>query len=162
MSLLQNNLIPPLRHIHRIHIPARLHTESAPRASRRDLDTPILSFDLRDIDELPRVELERGLRAQDVEVDLGVWVVCGDELRERRGARVEGHGGLGGVGDEAVVDLGLSGAEREGLIRGYACEGGSLRGGGDSTVVEEEVGVGGEGDFGAGDGREAREVEVSD
>ena len=88
----------------------------------------------------------------------------GQVLLERQRARVDGgrRGVL--VDDEAVVDIGLDGAEGEGSVAAGLDDGvGEGRGaaGGDAAVVDGEVLVSGEGDDGAFDGVLAGEVEVS-
>lgn len=136
LPLLQQRLALPLRDVERVDITTRLDAESAPRGPRRS------TAHGGDVDVLARVELERGLGAVDLEVDARGRVVGGDETRQGPGAGVEGHGGGGGlVEDEAVVDVGLCGAQGEGLLALDPGVGGWLGRGGDAAVVEGEVGV---------------------
>lgn len=51
-------------------------------------------------------------------MDFRLRVEGGDEAGERQGARIDGDGGAGGHDDEAIVYVGVGGAESEGVIRG--------------------------------------------
>lgn len=71
-------------------------------------------------------------------MDFAVRVIRGDELLQGQTARVDGAAGRE---DEAIVDVGLAGAEGEGSVEaagecGEGCRGG---GGGDAAFVEGEV-----------------------
>lgn len=159
--LLEQTLTPPLTPL-RIHIPRRLHRDARPRAPRGNL-LPSAAFQLRHIDPLASVELERGLRARDFEVQLGGRVGHFDEGAQDQVARVEGDD-VGGVEDEAVVKGRGGGAEGEGGVWGRG-DGGvwGYEAGGDGGGVDGEVLVGCEGDdvvgYGGGGGVE---VEVAD
>lgn len=140
LALLQQRLGLPLRHVERIDITARFDAEAAPRLPRGGASHG------GHIDVLAGVELERGLCAVDLEVDAGRRVVGGDEPRQGPGAGVERDGGGGGgvlVEDEAVVDVGLGGAQREGLLALELGVGGRLGRRGDAAVVDGEVRVAG-------------------
>lgn len=106
LPLLQKYLVLPILDIAGVHESTRLNAKSTPRATRRH------ALDGGYVDVLAGVVLERGLRAVDLEVDLGLGVVRLDEGDERLAARVDGHGvgRCAGVDHEAVVDIGLLGA----------------------------------------------------
>lgn len=87
-------------------------------------------------------------------MDARVRVRRRHELVERRGPRVDGHGGgRRRVQHEDVVDVGGLAAQLEGVVvaAGEGGEGRRFGGGGDSGGVEGQVGVGDKGDFGAFD-----------
>lgn len=97
-------------------------------------------------------------------MDLGLGVVGRHELGQWQSAGVEGDRVGLVVDDEAIVDVGLSGAQCEWDMA--ACgDFGSIEGGraagGDAAVVDGEVGVCGEGDDSSLDGWAAGEVEVA-
>ena len=149
LSLPQQALPPPLLPL-RIHIPRRLHRDARPRPLGRDL-LPAPALQLRHVDVFARVELERRLRARDLEVQARRRVRQADEGAQGQGARVE-RDDAGRVEDEAVVEGRGGGAEEEGRVR---CRGGGVRGdgaGGDGVGSEGEVLVRREGDGVAVDG----------
>lgn len=118
------------------------------------------SSNRRHIHVFSRVKLERRLGAPDLEVDLGVRVVCRHQLLHGEPPRVDGAFRRE---DEAVVDVGLAGAKGEGRVV-TAREVGEGRwggGGGDAAFVEGEVGVGGDTDLGTFDCRRGGEIEVA-
>jgi hypothetical protein len=145
LPLLEDRGRPSLRNVDSVHVAARLNAEARARASGWQ------TFDSRHVDVLARVELEAGLCRVNLEVDLGVWVVGGDDLLEGRGARVERDGLRVGVDHEAVVNIGFFFAEGErgvGLHTGVFFDGTSW----DTTVVDDLVLIRNQGDFGASNG----------
>lgn len=74
-ALSQQDLLPPLWHIHCIDIPTRFNTK--PRSGPPPLDF-FLSLDLFSLDILTRVKLKSGFCAENLEVDFSVGVVRRD------------------------------------------------------------------------------------
>lgn len=105
----QQHLAPPLRHIDGIDITRRFDTKPSPRASRRSI------FCGRSIDVFARVELERGLGAENVQMQLRARVRGADQRAQRPLARVERDVGRVRVDDETVVDVRVRGAQHKGL-----------------------------------------------
>ena len=112
--LLEQALPPPLTPLC-IHIPRRLHRNAGSRPSCRNL-LPVTTLQIRHVDVFARIELERGLRARDVEVQLRRRVGEADKGAQRQVARVE-RDDVGRIEDEAVVEGGGGGAEEEGRVR---------------------------------------------
>ena len=155
LPLLQRNHRPPLLLVDRVDISAGLDAHAAPGAPGRQ------AIHLRHVDEGTCVELECGLGAEGLEVDLGVGVVEGDELVEGLRACVQLDAARVVVDDEAVVRLGGFGAQGElfvGVEFGVRFDGAC----GDGVVVDDLVQVAGEGHLSALDCRAARDVEVAE
>lgn len=152
VPLLQQSLGPPLRHIGRIHPAARLAAESSSVATGRD------AVNIGDIDTVTRVELERGLGAEDLEVDACARMVRSQVDAERGVAGVDWYLARLGSEGEAVVDARTRGRKMKGLGRVKFEWGGPASRDGD--VVDGEVLVRREGDISALNSRAAREVEV--
>ena len=135
LPLLQQNHTLPLRHITSINPATRLNAKPTPLPpSGRALNS-------RHLNILPRIKLESGLGGEDLEVNSRLGVVSRDMKGEGAcGAGVEGHGSRVRVGDEAVVDVGVDGAEGEGFVGGDGGEGGGA-GGWDAAGIDGEVGV---------------------
>jgi len=95
-------------------------------------------------------------------VDAGLRVGCADEAGQRQAAGVDGHGRWvsRAVDDEAVVDVGLLGAESEELV-GLDTREGCWAAGRDRAVIYGEVLSRAELDFCALDGGAAGEIKVS-
>lgn len=110
LSLLQNNGMPPLGLINRIHVPTRLNAESSPGSASR-----VGRISLRHIDPGARVELESRVGAVHLQVHARVCVPELSEKLERSAAGVDLDGAQVAVDDEAVVKVVLIGAELEGL-----------------------------------------------
>jgi hypothetical protein len=154
LPLLQRNHRPPLLLIDRVDISAGLDAHAAPGAPGRQ------AIHLRHVDEGSRVELERRLGAEGLEVDLGVGVVEADELVEGLRAGVELDTARVVVDDEAVVRLGGFGAQGElfvGVEFGVGLDGAC----GDGIVVDDLVEVAGESHLRAFNRRAAGDVEVA-
>jgi hypothetical protein len=154
LTLLQRNHRPPLLLVDRVDISAGLDAHAAPGAPGRQ------AVHLRHVDERTRVELERGLGAEGLEVDLGVGVVEADELVEGLRAGVQLDAARVVVDDEAVVRLGGFGAQGElfvGVEFGVGFDGTC----GDGVVVDDLVEVAGESHACAFDRRAAGDVEVA-
>jgi len=154
LALLEGDHGPPLLLVDRIDVPAGLNAHATPGAPGRQ------AIHLRNVDLLASVELECGLGAECLEVDLGVGVVQTDELVQRLRARVDFDAGWIVVDDEAVVRRWGHGTESELLVcveLGVRLDG-TRR---DVFGVDDLVKVAGEGDTGALDRRTARDVEVA-
>lgn len=158
LALLHQTHALPLRHIRRIHPPSRLTAEPAPLAPGGHIPHGV------HINPMARVELERGLRAGHLEMQLRVRVVRVQVHAQGLLARVQ-RDGLG-VGDhgEAVVHVGAGvGAREDELLGGVEARVGRGTTRGDGGGVDGKVLVRGEGDLGASEGLEVRsagEVEV--
>lgn len=139
LPLLKQTLSPPLTPL-RVHIPRRLHRNASPGSLCRNL-LPTATFQLRHLDVLPRVELKRRLRAQDLEVQFRGRMRHADQSPQGQVARVE-RDYIGRVQDEAVVEGRGGGAEEEGCVwlwgRGVSGD----FSGGDGVGVEGEMLVG--------------------
>lgn len=154
LALLESDHGLPLLLVDGIDVPAGLNAHAAPRTPRRQ------AIHLRNVDLLAGVELECGLGAECLEVNLGFWVVQADKLVQRLGARVELDAGWVVVDDEAVVGRGSHSAEGE-LLVGVEL-GVRLNGTGrDILIIDDLVKVAREGDTGALDCGTARDVEVA-
>ncbi len=90
---------------------------------------------------LTRIELKRGFRARDLEVQVRRGMGHADERAQGKLARVQGDD-VGRVEDEAVVEGGGMGAEEEGCVGGWGGGVGGDGAGGDGVGVEGEVLVG--------------------
>lgn len=154
LSLLEDNHVLPLRVVDRIDISARLKRETAPRPSRRNL-VPAL-VDLRYVDTLASVHLERGLRRRHLEVDSVTMykVNCDPHFVP---ASVDADFLRVVLEDEAVVDERLFSAELEALAGGDAREFCDLAGG-KGSIVDDLVQVGEKLAIGARDGFLAGQV----
>lgn len=97
LALLERDHGLPLLLIDRIDVSACLNAHAAPGASGRQ------AVHLRNVDLLAGVELECGLSAECLEVDLGVGVVKADQLVQRLRACVDLDAGWVVVDNEAVV-----------------------------------------------------------
>ena len=146
--------MPPLLLVDGIHIPARLDAHGAARAPGGH------AVHGGDVDGAPRVELKPGLGAQSLEVEFAARVVEGEEGVHGTLAGVEGDRGRVGVHDEAVVRVGLRGAEGEFFVRRDAREGGDFARR-DVVGVGDLVQVRGDGRAGAFDRRAVGDVEVA-
>lgn len=154
MSLLENHLRLVLRDVDGVDVTTGLDTEAGARSPSRQV---VYGWD---INVLAGVELEAWLGGVDLEVDLALRVVRGNELLKGRRPRVDGDVATVGVGDEAVVDVGLLLTEREGLARADArvLLGGS---GWDAAVIDHLVFVGDQGDLSASNRWLSGQVEVA-
>ena len=142
LALLQQHLALPLVPVARVAPPTGFDAEAAAGTARGH------AGHLGHVDVLARVELERGLGAEDLEVDLGLGVLGANELGQRRSAGVNGDvvGRL--VDDEAVVDIRLLRAQGKRLVALQLAER-RRAAGRDATVIDGQVAVRGEGDNGA-------------
>jgi hypothetical protein len=154
LALLECDHRPPLCLVDRIDISTRFDAHSTPGTACRQ------AIHLGHVDEFASVELESGLSAECLEVDLGVGVVQADKLVQRFGTAVKLDAGWVVVDDEAVVGLGSFGAEGELFVcvklrvrLDGTC--------GDGVVVDDLVKVAGQRHLGAFDRRTAGDVKVA-
>lgn len=106
----EHDLMSPLVFVDRVHIAARLDTHAAPRPPSGH--TVHLGY----VDVPPSVELESGLGAESFEVDVGSRMRKLYQLPHWPCARVKRHARRVCVDDEAMVWIGLRGAEHELLV----------------------------------------------
>ena len=143
LALAEQTLPPPFAP-RRVHIARRFHRDAGPRSPRRHR-LPPAPFHLRHLDVLPRVELERRLRARDLEVQPRGRVRHAHEGAQAQRARVGRDDGRW-VQDEAVIEGRGRGAEGEGRVRFRGAGVGGDFAGRDGVGVEGEMLVCGEGD----------------
>jgi hypothetical protein len=155
-TFLQDNLGLPLIYVHGVHETTRLNAETTSRTTSRHV------LDSRNVDVLARVELERGLRAENLEVNAIVRVVCRDQLGQRLRSGIQRHRAGGGsrVDHKAVINVGLYGSQRERLVRSNLGEN-SRSGSRDARVINGKIRGRAELSNGSFYGGLAREIKVS-
>jgi hypothetical protein len=110
LPLLQQSHLAPLRHVWRVDVATGLDAET------RALATGRYAVDGGHVDAGAGVELKGRLSAIDLEMELGIGVVELAEELQRLRARVQRYFGGIGLDQEAVVDVGLVGAQNKGLV----------------------------------------------
>lgn len=154
LALLQCRRVLPLRHVRRIHVPARLDAESRPLPPCGD------AVYLRHIDPFTRVELEGRLGAVHLKVQRCVRVRERRELPQRAGTRIERDLARVGFDDEAVVKIRFRAAQDQRLVDLDVREGVDVPEG-DGCLVEWQVFIRVEARDCALDGRASREIVVA-